>query len=404
MATTTHPIDGHVPGVPADLRPIDGSDFDEQVAFLNAAREHHPWGMGDMGPVVLRHADVATLLHSSDFDQVGMALLEFNGVTDGVLHDWWSQIMFANEGDRHRRLREAVRGWLTPKRVADLAGPVRAATEGILAGLPPTATFDLAAEVANPIPIIAICALLGVDTERVDELGDATTEVGTAFGIFDEAEHRRIVAGLELLLDWGDEALTTARPGTLARSIADAASSGDLDRGEAVALIANLLFAAHDTTRFLLANAFWLLGRNPVVWQQLVAADVDGAAVAEETVRCRPPAARTGRVATTRTRIGDLEVEAGELVGVSLTAAGRDPRVYTDPDVFDPARPAATTLSFWHGVHYCIGAALARLEASVVIDTVVAKCPELVVDSAGAHTREGGSGITGIDSLPARLR
>ncbi|MCP3938382.1 MAG: hypothetical protein GY708_23795 [Actinomycetia bacterium] len=99
--------------------------------------------------------------------------MEFNGVSDGLLYEWWSQIMFANEGERHQRLWEAVRGWLTPGRVAYLAAPVESATRKILAGLSIGEEFDLADVVANPIPIVAISALLGVDTDRVAELGSA---------------------------------------------------------------------------------------------------------------------------------------------------------------------------------------------------------------------------------------
>ncbi|MEZ5246320.1 MAG: cytochrome P450 [Acidimicrobiales bacterium] len=392
-------------GRPVDLR-RDGAptlSIDEEHKRLAVAREHHPWGEGDLGPVLLRHADVAALLHDRSFAQAGMEAMEFNGVTEGPLYDWWSQIMFTNEGEAHARLRNSVRGWLTPKRVAELAGPVRTATEELVAGLPGEEPFDLAGRVADPVPITAICALLGVDPDRVAELGDATTELGMAFGFFDADERHRIEAGLSTLLDWGEHALADARPGTLARSIAEAGASRQIGHDEAVALIANLLFAAHDTTRFLIANAFWELGRNPDVWGGLVAGTVDAAEVVEETLRFQPPAVGTVRIATEPARIAGLEIEAGRLVSVSLRSAGRDPRVYEQPDRFVPGRRHGPLLAFGHGVHHCIGASLARLEATVVLTTVAAMCPDLRIDAAAARQREGRASITGIEYLPARL-
>lgn len=393
-------------GIPVDLREHEAGhrSFDEEHALLGTAREHHPWGQGIMGPVLLRHADVATVLHDPSFEQLGLTLMTYNGVTSGPLHEWWARIMFANEGERHDRLRSVVRGWLTPRRVAAVADPVREATTDVVAAATAGEWFDIGASVANRIPIIGICELLGVDADRVAHLGDATTEVGMAFGIFDSEERRRIEAALETLLTWADEALTTARPDTLAHSIGQAAVGGRVDRSEAIALIANLLFAAHDTTRFLVANACYELGRHPAVWADLVAGRTDAADVTEETARFQPPATGTSRIATRRVRIGELDIEPGEIVGVSLWSAARDPRVHHDPDRFAPGRREAPLLSFGHGAHYCVGAALARVETTTVLRTLARTCPGLEFDSARARQRPGRAAITGIEHLPARRR
>jgi len=403
MDTPTAPADLHQPGRPVDLRD-DGTaprSIDDEHALLAVAREHHRWGQGRMGPVLLRHADVSELLHDPTFEQMGMGLMEWNGVTSGPLHEWWGRIMFANEGERHARLRSTVRGWLTPRRVAELAGPVEIAVRDTLAGLSPGEAFDFADRIASPVPIVAICALLGVEIDDVRALGDATTEVGMAFGEFDGDERARIEQALEVLLAWGDDALATARPETLARAIADDAGAGRIDHDEAVALIANLLFAAHDTTRFLLANTFWELGRNPTVWQEMKDGAVSAADVVEETLRFQPPATGTARIAKAPAHIAGADIAAGDLVSVSLWSASRDPRVYDDADRFVPGRPTGPPLSFGHGVHYCVGAALARMEATVAVDTVVRTCPELSIDSAAARPRTGSASITGIEHLPA---
>ena len=388
---------------PVELAELDVSDPDEARRLLAMAQARHPWAQTPHGPLLLRYHDVAAMLHDPALDQLGLGLLAMNGVTDGPLYEWWSRIMFANEGARHHQLRVVARGWLSPKRLEALRAPLAAACREIVAGLPRRTEVDLAASVAAPLPMTAICLLLGVDRDDVEGLGAATTEIGMAFGLFDADEHRRIVGALDALLLWGEQVLRTARPGTLARSIADAATSGAVDDEDALALIVNLLFAAQDTTRFLIANSLWSLGRHPEWWEALHGARTTAAAVVEETLRFQPPATGIIRVATAATTVGGLEIAPGDVVSGSLWAAGRDPMVHEHADRFDPDRSAPPTLSFGHGVHYCIGAALARLEATVAIEALVAGDAAVAIDWENGRMREGRSAITGIERLMAVL-
>jgi cytochrome P450 len=388
---------------PVDVGDLDFSDPDKTRRLLAMAQARHPWAQTLYGPLLLRYRDVAALLHDPALDQLGLGLLAMSGVTDGPLYEWWSRIMFANEGARHRQLRDVARGWLTPKRLEELRAPLVDACEEVVAGLPRRTEVDLAAAVAAPVPMTAICLLLGVDRDDVEALGAATTDLGMAFGLFDADEHRRILEALSALLRWGEEVLRTSRPGTLARSIADAARSGAVDDEDALALIVNLLFAAQDTTRFLIANALWSLGRHPEWWDALHDGRTTAAAVIEETLRFRPPATGVIRVATAATTIGALELAPGDLVSGSLWAAGRDPLVHEHPDRFDPERAGPPTLSFGHGAHYCIGAALARLEATVAIEALVAAEAAVAIDWENGRMRKGRSAITGIERLMAVL-
>lgn len=388
---------------PADLRDLDWLEGDEAHRRLAGAMARHDWAHASTGPIVLRYDGVGTVLASRDLDELGVGLLKLSGVTGGVLYEWWTRIMFANEGERHRELRDVARSWLTPRRVEALAQPVRDATRATLDSLPQGERVDLAAAIASPIPAAAICMLLGVDTGEVEQLGEATTDVGLAFGLFDEDEHRRIVAALEVLLEWGDRALRSSEQGTLARAIRDAAAAGDVVWDDAVALIANLLFAGQDTTRFLIANALWLLGRYPDVWEQLVRGKLTAANVVEETLRFQPPASGVIRVATAPVTIGTLRLDAGDVVEASLWSAGRDPAVYEDPQTFRPGLDRAPTLSFGRGRHYCLGAALARLDATVVLDEIAHRCPRLEIDWEQVRWRGGTAAITGVEELPAVL-
>ncbi len=109
------------------------------------------------------------------------------------------------------------------------------------------------------------------------------------------------------------------------------------------------------------------------------------------------------RVATASVRFGTLELQAGDVVEASLWSAGRDPAVYEDPQMFRPGLDRVPTLSFGRGRHYCLGAALARLEATLVLDEIAQRCPRLAIGWERARMRGGTAAITGVEELPAVL-
>jgi cytochrome P450 len=155
--------------------------------------------------------------------------------------------------------------------------------------------------------------------------------------------------------------------------LADATGDGSgLSTGEAVSNAAVLLFGGIETTEGMIGNAILYLLSHPAQLAQ-VAADpglIPGAV--EESLRLEPAAAVVDRYATRDLQMGAARVRRGDLVTVSLAGAGRDPAVFTDPDVFDVRRPNAKLhLAFAHGPHFCLGAHLARLEAQAAVHAVL---------------------------------
>jgi hypothetical protein len=164
--------------------------------------------------------------------------------------------------------------------------------------------------------------------------------------------------------------------------------SGDqLTEDEIVSTCSLLLIAGHETTVNLIANAILAMLHHPRQWAAL-GADADRAqAVIEETLRYDPPVQLVARIAADDMTIGDTTVVKGDSMMLLLAAAQRDPAEFERPETFDPDRNAFRHLAFGRGVHYCLGAPLARLEAAVALSAVTARFPEAHLDGEPVYKR-----------------
>jgi cytochrome P450 len=186
----------------------------------------------------------------------------------------------------------------------------------------------------------------------------------------------------------GDEAMTAfrsyvgaminerrvARRDDLLTALIDAEESGDrLSPDELVAMVVQLIFAGHETTQNLLGNGMYRLLEHPEQLALLRAEPQRIPDAIEEMLRYDPPILFTSRIATTDTDIGGVPVAAEQLVMLNLTAANHDPVRFPDPARFDVTRSDVRHLSFGHGIHFCLGASLARLEATVAFTTLLGR-------------------------------
>jgi cytochrome P450 len=154
--------------------------------------------------------------------------------------------------------------------------------------------------------------------------------------------------------------------------------TGSLTQAETISNAAVLMFGGIETTEGMIANAMLHLLSHPDQLDLVLADRALIPAAVEESLRLEPAAAVVDRYATADTLLGGTRIRAGDQVTVSITAANRDPAVFGEPDSFDVRRPnAARHLAFAHGPHFCIGAHLARLEAQVAIQTLLARLPRL---------------------------
>jgi cytochrome P450 len=292
---------------------------------------------------------------------------------------------------RHRTLRTLVNQVFTPRAVAALAPRITEITTSLLDSLDGAGRFDLINSLADPLPITVIAELLGVPTQDRSRLR-SWTEV-----IFNQPVDVTIIPTQELvnavmptIREINEYVLAHIRHrrqqptddliGTLTTAEVDGERLTD---NEIVGMTNELLLAGYTTTAALLGNAVLSLDRHPEAAAAVRANRALLPAAIEEVLRYRPPLPRENRVTTTDTEIGGHPVPAGQLVIPWLAAANRDPARFPEPDRFDIHRTSTGHLAFGHGIHFCLGAPLARLEAKIALNVLLDRYHDIAVDTAG---------------------
>ncbi|MEU5973988.1 cytochrome P450 [Streptomyces sp. NPDC047315] len=315
----------------------------------------------------------------------------------------------------HTRLRRLVSKAFTPRRVAAFAPRVQELTDRLIDGFADRGSADLIHEFAFPLPIYAICDLLGVPAEDQDDFrdwagmmirhgggprGGVARSVKKMRGYLAELIHRkRETLGPESADD------------DLISGLIRASDHGEhLTENEAAAMAFILLFAGFETTVNLIGNGTYSLLRNPeqraLLQESLAAGRTDLLETGvEELLRYDGPVElATWRFATEAVTIGGQEVAEGDPVLVVLAAADRDPDRFDGPDVLDLSRRDNQHLGYGHGIHYCLGAPLARIEAQTALATLLRRLPDLQLAGDPSDLRwRGGLIMRGLRTLPVEF-
>ncbi|MFI6037339.1 cytochrome P450 [Streptomyces sp. NPDC051315] len=310
--------------------------------------------------------------------------------------------MLVTDPPQHTRLRGLVSRAFTMRRVEELRPRVRRITDDLLDAMLPHGRADLVESFAYPLPITVICELLGVPEMDRAAFREMSTEVVAPTS--EESGYEAFVR-LGAYLTELIEDKRCAGPGgdLLSDLIRTTAEDGDrLSPEELRGMAFLLLIAGHETTVNLITNAVHALLTHP---DQLAAlrADpdlVDG--VIEETLRWEGPVENaTYRFAVEPLEIGGVAIEKGDPVLIGLASADRDALRYDDPDDYDVRRDPRGHLAFGHGIHYCLGAPLARLEARTALRSLLERAPALALDGPPGEWLPGML-IRGVRSLPVR--
>ncbi|WP_030897530.1 cytochrome P450 family protein [Streptomyces sp. NRRL F-5126] len=310
----------------------------------------------------------------------------------------------------HTRLRRLVSKAFTPRRVAEFAPRVRELADGLIDGFAADGSADLIHAFAFPLPIYAICDLLGVPREDQDDFRDWAGMMirhggGPRGGVARAV--KKIRAYLADLIhrkrqDLGDDLISGL--------IRASDHAEQLTENEVAAMCFVLLFAGFETTVNLIGNGTYALLRNPE--QRALLQDAlrtgDDALLAtgiEELLRYDGPVElATWRYATEPLTVGGQSVATGDPVLVVLAAADRDPERFHGPDTLDLARRDNQHLGYGHGIHYCLGAPLARLEGRAALTALLTRLPDLRLAADPAELRwRGGLIMRGLRTLPVRF-
>ena len=349
---------------------------------------------------VLDHADVLTVLQDRRFGKAPTA-------NDLLGADTGAPSLLSLNAPAHTRLRALVNRAFVPAAVERLRPRVAQIGSALLdQALRRGAAFDVVSDYAGPLPAIVIAELLGVpETDhQAFRAWSRAIAAGLDSGRAAEAYEQAWQARAALTAYF--RGLVAARrrergPDLLSALIAVEEDGDRLSPDELLSLCQLLLIAGHETTTHLIAVGTVTLLRHPEQWRRLAADPTLWPSAVEEILRFEPPVHFTGRMALEATSLHGVDIAAGEWVQVAIGAANRDPAVFADPDRFDVARAPNPHLSFGRGIHFCLGAPLARLEGQIALRMLTARCPGLMVAAPGPHW-SGNYLIRGLERLPVR--
>jgi cytochrome P450 len=298
--------------------------------------------------------------------------------------------MLSLDGTAHDRHRAPFVG---PFRAGEVAGRFAQSTEDeanrLVDELAPAGAAELRRAFAGPLAAAIVTQALGLDRDEVadvlawyEAIVASVTEITAGNGATAAGEEAfgNLSARLRAVIEGGDHSSL----------LAAAAGTGALSEAQVISNAAVLLFGGIETTEGMIANAALYLLENP---GPMAAAREDptllGAAI-DESLRLEPAAAVVDRYATTDVTFGGAEIAHGDLVRLSITAANRDPAVFTDPDAFDPGRPNLRRhVAFAQGPHVCVGVHLARLEARSALGVLLRRLTGLRADPDRPATVRG---------------
>ncbi|MGE2731838.1 cytochrome P450 [Mycolicibacterium vaccae] len=368
------------------------------VTLLDPAHRADPYPVytriREHGPLQLPELNLAVFTSYADCDQV----LRHPSSASDRLKSTVTQRVLAESGDTrpvgtpgflfldppdHTRLRGLVSKAFVPKVVKSLEPDIVALVDELLDQA--DGEFDVVDGLAYPLPVAVICRLLGVPLADEPQFSAASGLLAqsldpflTVTGSAGEGFEQRVAAAM-WLREYLRQLIGERRrhPGDdLMSALIGVEESGDqLSEEEIIATCTLLLVAGHETTVNLIANAALALLRTPEQWQALAVQPDRAAAVIEETLRYDPPVQLVGRVAAEDMTISGVEVPKGDNMLLLLAAAHRDPAATDHPDRFDPDRASIRHLGFGKGPHFCLGAPLARLEATVALTALTRRFP-----------------------------
>jgi cytochrome P450 len=389
---------------------LDDSYYQDSPGFFARLRESRPvvpvW-MPDYGRawIVTRYADVRAALTDPRLANDGRRRPGGSWPTEAGVHAHVGN----SDPPEHTRRRRPLQKAFTPRRVAQL----RPRTEEIAASLLDQLTshgevVDLLGEYARPLPITVICELLGIPAADREWIRILVVTDYTKGGAELSRVPRRLGAYLTSLV-----AAKRAEPGhdllsalVLASDRAAADGTEDALTGtELLSAAYHLVMAGFDTTVNLIASGTLALLTHPEEMARLRQNPSLLPAAIEELLRFTNPVNHApGRLAIEDLPIGGVVIPAGEWVFIATSSADRDPAQFPDPDRLDLGRDSSGHVAFGHGIHYCLGAPLARMEAEVALGVLLARFPEISLAVSPHELRwRPVSIMNGLESLPVRL-
>ncbi len=397
------------------FNPFDPAFRADPYPFYGRLRELDPVHVSPLGFVVLtRYEDVVRTLRGNEFSRDVEANATENDDPARQLRrerlrrrreeGGAAKNILSLDPPDHTRLRRLVSLAFTPSAIERLRPRIEQLVDGILDRAAERGSMELVDELAFPVPFQVISDLLGMPTEREAEIREWSQTLTAALEpTADEAVLEEADVAIGHLGSYLDEVIAERRqhPGDdLLSQLLVVEEAGDrLSPAELRSFVVLLYVAGHETTVNLIGNGLLALLRHPDElrrWRDDPALD---ATAIDELLRFDGPVQQTVRIPIQPVRYGDVEVAPGTTVMTVLGAANHDPAMFDDPEALRLDRPnSGRHLAFAAGIHYCLGASLAKLEATVAISSVIRRFPDVAL-AGEPHWRDRLT-IRGVDHLP----
>jgi cytochrome P450 len=376
---------------------------EEAHRILADARSRAPIAIGPHGPEVLSYELVHTVLRDNRFITAHGLGLDLQGITSGPLWDKATTNILGLDGAEHHRLRRLVSKAFAPRGAERLRARILEVITGLVEPLTAVGCCDVVADIARRYPTPVICALLGAPTEDWQLFCDWTDDIKKIFDWNVANDGPAILAAWDQLDAYLEDLVARRRASLTDDLISDLIRSEDdgdrLTHDEVLMLCATLLGAGTDTTRNQLAAAVQVLSAHPDQWALLAEHPELATNAVHELMRYYPIIFGTIRRAAEDIDLAGVCIPAGTLVLANTAAANRDADVYPDPNRLDITREnPPPMLTFGGGVHYCLGAHLARLELTEALRVITQRMP--IPRRTGPAPWKAISGITGPTTLP----
>jgi len=392
------------------FNPMDPEFLADPYPTYHRLRAEDPVHQSPLGFWVLtRYDDVSAVLRDPRFIKEPLAALvaaRFGAeVPRGV-----GLSMLDRDPPDHTRLRGLVSKAFTPRVVDGLRSRIQQIVDELITRVQAAGSMDVIEEFAYPIPVNVICEMLGVPLADHERFKGWSLDIARGLDSIwlppDSEVPRRSAASRHAINDYfrGLIAQRRASPrGDLLSALIAAEEAGDkLNEEELLATCILLLIAGHETTVNLIGNGVLALLRNPGELERLRATPGLITNAVEELLRYDGPVQRTARVASAPATIGGRTIAKGEMVMPFIGAADRDPSQFPDPDRLDLTRADNRHIAFGWGIHFCLGAPLARVEGQIAIDALVRRLPRLELMTDAPEYRQSLT-LRGLKTLPVKF-
>ena len=353
--------------------------------------------------ILTRYDDVATVLRDARFGRKGFDEL----IRDRFGENTFDQAMLFRDPPDHTRLRALVNKAFTPRVIEEMRAKIQKTVDRLLDGVRDARAMDVIADLAYPLPVSVISEMLGVPAEDRDLFRGWSADIARSLDAIVLPTEPEVVergnAARHALSSYFRALIAERRRRPQRDLLSDliaAEEQGDkLSEEELMATILLLFVAGHETTVNLIGNGTLALLRNPNQLEALRRSPALIGGAIEELLRYDAPVQRTGRMPNTDVELGGKRIAKGDLVLSLIGAANRDPAHFAEPDRLDLARADNRHLAFGWGIHFCLGAPLARAEAQAAIGTIARRMPALALATPTPEWREA-SALRGLKTLP----